>query len=262
MRRHLAICLLAAATWFGLPATPVAAQGLSIAAASDLQGVLPQVASLYERQTGQPARVTFGSSGNFFSQIQNGAPFDVFMSADIDYPRQLEKAGLTEPGTLYEYATGQIVLWTLKTSGLDLKDGLQALLSPSVRRISIANPEHAPYGRAAVAALRSAGIYDRVQPKLVMGENISQAAQFVQSGNADVGIVAHSIALMPGAAERGVSAPIPAGSYPAIEQAAIVIRTSRDKDSARRFLAFLKTPAVVSLMQQFGFEIPAAAGQP
>ena len=129
------------------------AQGLTVAAASDLQSVLPQIAAQFEQQSGQRVRVTFGSSGNFFAQIQNGAPFDIYLSADIDYPRQLERAGLAEPGSLYQYATGQIVLWSLKRSGPALTAGLEGLLDPAVRHIAIANPQHAPYGRAAVAAL-------------------------------------------------------------------------------------------------------------
>src|SRR5262245_168336 len=110
------------------------AQGLAVAAASDLQSALPQIAGQFEKQSGQPVRVTFGSSGNFFAQIQNGAPFDVYLSADIDYPRQLERAGLAEPGSLYQYATGEIVLFSLKRGGPSLTTGLQGLLDPSVRR--------------------------------------------------------------------------------------------------------------------------------
>ena len=140
----------------------VSAQGLRIAAASDLQTALPAIAAQFEKQTGQKVTLTFGSSGNFFSQIQNGAPFDVFMSADVDYPKQLERAGQVEPGSLYEYATGHLVLWTRKDSGIDIRRGLSVLTDATVKHIAIANPEHAPYGRAAVAALRHEGLYDRV----------------------------------------------------------------------------------------------------
>src|SRR5262245_3083217 len=171
---------------------------LRVAAASDLQAALPAIAAQFETETGRKVAITYGSSGNFFTQLQNGAPFDVFLSADIDYPRQLERDGTAETGSLYNYASGRIVLWTRADSPLDLKRGLAALADPSVRRIAIANPDHAPYGRAAVAALHHEGIYDRVLPKLVRGENIAQAAQFVQSGNADAGIVALSLAMAPG----------------------------------------------------------------
>src|SRR5206468_9754557 len=163
------------------------AQGLTVAAASDLQSALPAIASRFENATGQPVRLTFGSSGNFFAQIQNGAPFDLFLSADIDYPRRLASSGLAERGSLREYAVGRVVLWTRTDSGVDVKRGLAVLEDSRVRRIAIANPEHAPYGRAAVAALRHEGLYDRVRDKFVLGENISQAAQFADSGSADVG---------------------------------------------------------------------------
>src|SRR6266403_5773126 len=161
--------------------TSVHAQTLRIAAAADLQFVLPDLASQYEKQTGAKVAITYGSSGNFFAQIQNGAPFDLFFSADIDYPKRLEAAGLAEPGTLYPYATGKIVLWAPNESKLDLSRGLQVLLNPGIRKIAIANPEHAPYGRAAVAALRRERIYDQVATKFVLGENISQTASFVAS---------------------------------------------------------------------------------
>src|SRR5262249_42388895 len=152
---------------------------------------MDDLSAQYHKQAGANLEVTYGSSGNFFSQIQNGAPFDLFFSADIEYPRKLEAAGLGEPGTLYHYAVGRLVIWAPANSKLDTAgQGWKALLDPSVQKIAIANPEHAPYGRAAVAALRRAGIYQQVAGKLVFGENISQAAQFVQSGNAQAGIVA------------------------------------------------------------------------
>ena len=254
LRRALSALLILAG--FAVCSSRLAAQDLTIASASDLQVALPQIVSLFERQTGHSTRVTFGSSGNFFSQIQNGAPFDVFLSADIDYPRRLERAGLVEPGTLYPYATGRIVLWTPKASGIDLRQGLQALLGANVTRIAIANPEHAPYGRAAVAALRAAGVYDRVQPKLVLGDNIAQAAQFVQSGNAQAGIIALSTALAPAMTSAGGYVDIPSASYPPIEQAAVVLKGADDKVAALAFLEFFRTPAAASLLAQFGFDVP------
>ena len=173
------------------------AQTLTVAVASDLQFVLPAIASQFAKDTGQQVRLTFGSSGNFFTQIENGAPFDAFLSADIDYPKRLESSGRAEPGSLYSYGTGRLVLWTRNDSGIDLRPGLRMLVDASVRRIAIANPAHAPYGRAAVAALRHEWLYERVRRKFVVGENISQAAQFAQSGSADVGVLALSLALSP-----------------------------------------------------------------
>jgi molybdate transport system substrate-binding protein len=250
---------LVIAVWTWSMATIATAQDLTIAAASDLQAVLPQVVSQFENQTKRTVRVTFGSSGNFFTQIQNGAPFDVFFSADIDYPKQLEAASLAEPGTFYAYATGKIVLWVPKGGSVDLHRGLRVLLDPRVRHIAVANPEHAPYGRAAVAALRSAGIYDSVRAKFVLGENISQAAQFVQSGNAEAGILALSLALSPAMRDDGTYVAIPEATYPPIQQAAVVIKASRNKNAARDFLQFLKQPEIVALLQRFGFAIPSTS---
>ncbi len=185
-----------------------------MAAAADLKFAMQDVAAQFEKQSGTKVDVTYGSSGNFFSQLQNGAPFDLFFSADIDYPKKLEAAGLAEPGTLYEYAIGRIAIWTPADAKVDVASlGWKTLLDPSVQKIAIANPEHAPYGRAAVAALQKAGIYDQVKPKLVYGENISQAAQFVQSGNAQAGIVAMSLAVSPGMKD-GKRWEIPADMHP------------------------------------------------
>lgn len=239
-------------------ARAAAAQDLAIAAASDLQAAFPAVAAQFEKDSGHHVAVTYGSSGNFVAQIQNGAPFDLFFSADIDYAKKLASAGLAEPGSLYEYAVGKIVLWTRKDSGLDVTRGLELLKDSSVHKIAVANPEHAPYGRAAVAALKHAGLYDAVQAKIVLGENISQTAQFVQSGNADVGIIALSLAAAPKTKEIGTYAEIPAGSYPPIEQAAIIVSASKNKALARDFLAFMQRPETIRLLQSFGFDVPAA----
>jgi molybdate transport system substrate-binding protein len=238
-----------------------AAQGLRIAAASDLQTVLPAIASQFEKQSGQKVTLTFGSSGNFFTQIQNGAPFDVFMSADVDYPRQLERAGQTEPGSLYQYATGHLVLWTRWDSGIDIWRGLSVLTDSKVKHIAIANPEHAPYGRAAVAALRHEGLYDRVRAKFVLGENISQTAQFAQSGSAELGVLSLSLAFSPTLKNSGTYVEIPEAWHPPIEQAAVVVRTSKQKALARQFLDYLKTPETVRTLQSYGFGAPRTAAR-
>ena len=242
-----------------LSRTPATAQNLTIAAASDLQSVLPAIAAQFEKDTGQKVMVTFGSSGNFYTQIQHGAPFDVFMSADIDYPRRLEQSGLAERGSLVEYAMGHIVLWTRKDSGIDLRGGLAVLADPKVKRVAIANPAHAPYGRAAVAALRHEQVYDRVKSKFVLGENISQAAQFAQSGNAEVGIVALSLALGQALKDAGTYVEIPADFHPPIEQAAVVVAKSPRKALARQFVDALKQPAIVTLLQSYGFATSQSA---
>ena len=177
-------------------AIPLRAESVNVAAASDLNFAVQEIIKSFEQNTGNTVRLTLGSSGNFYAQILNGAPFDVFLSADMEYPKQLEKQGYAVPGSTFAYGAGRIALWVPNRSSLDLdKVGMNALLDNSIRKIAIANPAHAPYGRAAVAALEHAKLYDRVKNKLVLGENISQAAQFVQSGAADLGVIAISIAL-------------------------------------------------------------------
>jgi molybdate transport system substrate-binding protein len=230
------------------------AEELTVAAAADLNFALRDIASRFQSTTGTKVNLTFGSSGNLATQIENGAPYDLFFSADVDYAHNLEVNGAAVPGTLYEYAAGKIVLWVPKRSNLDVTHGLAALDSPAVKRIAIANPTHAPYGRAAVAAFKSAGIYDRVKDKLVLGENISQTAQFVQSGNADAGIIALSLALAPTMRNDGRYFLIPPASYPPIRQAVVLLRQARDKAAARRFWDFVKSPPATEIFRQYGFE--------
>jgi len=233
-----------------------AAEEITVAAAADLTFAFKDVGARFEKETGNTVKFSFGSSGNFLSQIQNGAPFDMFFSADIGYPQKLEAAGLIEPGTLYEYATGKIVIWVPNASTLDLKQGLAVVTDPHINKIAIGNPEHAPYGRAAVAAMKHDHVYDKVSSKLVMGENIAQAAQFVESGNADVGILALSLALAPNLKAKGRYVVIPPADYPPLEQAVVIVKSSEKKATAKQFLAFIKTPAIVSLMRDYGFSVP------
>jgi len=237
-------------------AAQAGAAEIKVAAASDLTFAFKDLAARFQAQTGNSIQLTYGSSGNFFAQIQNGAPFDLFFSADLGYPEKLEAAGLTEPGTICEYASGKLVLWAPNASKLDLSRGLAALLDPAIRKIAIANPQHAPYGVAAVAAMRHAAIYDQVKGKLVLGENISQTAQFVQSGNADAGLLALSLALVPAMKATGRYVEIPTQDYPPLIQAAVILKSSRNQELAKQFLKFLGQPGTVALMEQYGFSIP------
>jgi molybdate transport system substrate-binding protein len=232
-----------------------AADEIVVAAAADLQFVMPELVQQFEKETGQKVRVSFGSSGNFASQIQNGAPFDLFFSADLNYPKQLDAAGLIEPGSVYHYADGRIVLWTLKSSGVDVSRGMAVLLDSKIHKVAIANPEHAPYGRAAVAALKRENLYAGVQDKIVLAENISQTAQFVDSGSAEVGIVALSLVVAPTVRDKGNYFTIPESDYPVIEQGCAILKSSPHKQAAKQFLEFVKTQAAVALLKQFGFEI-------
>jgi molybdate transport system substrate-binding protein len=234
-----------------------AASTLTIAAAADLTFAFKEVVPQFEQESGDKVKLAFGSSGNFFAQIQNGAPYDLFFSADIGYPKKLGAAGLTEPGTIYEYAVGKIVLWVLNQSPLDLTRGLAILTDPRVKKIAIADPVHAPYGKAAVAALTSDKLYDELKPKIVQGENIAQTAQFVQSGSADIGILALSLALAPALQKQGRYELIPTPLYPPIAQAGVVLKASKEKKAAEAFIAFLKKPATLEVMRRYGFVIPA-----
>jgi molybdate transport system substrate-binding protein len=234
------------------------AQSVKVAASADLKFAMQELAAQFEKQNGAKLDVTYGSSGNFLAQIQNGAPFDLFFSADSEYPKKLEAVGVAEPGTLREYAVGHIVIWTPSDSGINpAKDGWKCLLDQRVKKIAIANPEHAPYGRAAGAAMKKAGIYEQVKPKLVYGENISQAAEFVQSGSAQAGIVALSMAVSP-AMKNGNRWEIPADSYPSIKQAAVLLQASKNKDAARQFLDFVSGSQGQEILKRFGFTVPTS----
>jgi molybdate transport system substrate-binding protein len=238
---------------------PAGGQDITVAAASDLSFAMNELVPGFEKATAHHVKLGTGSSGNFFSQIQNGAPFDLFFSADADYPRQLEMAGLIEPGSLYVYAIGKIVLWVRKDSPLDVSKGWAAIVDPRVKKIAIANPLHAPYGRAAEAAMRSAGVYDRVANRLVLGENISQAAEFVDSGNADIGILALSLASAATMKSNGRWWLVPENSYPRLEQAAVVLKSSQNKEIARAFLAHIRSAEGKAILQRNGFGEPPRA---
>lgn len=233
------------------------AQEIVVAAAADLSGALPQLVETYTKETGQAVKISFGSSGNLTNQIRNGAPFDVFFSADEEYPRHLIAEGLASRDTLYRYAVGRLVLWVPGDSPLDLsKLGMKALLDLSVKKIAIANPATAPYGRAGEAALRHFGIYDQVSSRFVLGENVSQAAQFVESGNAQAGLIALSHALAPALKDKGRYWTVPLDAYPTLNQAAVVVSRSKQQDAARKFLDFLRGPEAASLLASYGFRLP------
>jgi molybdate transport system substrate-binding protein len=234
------------------------AQEITVAAAADMSAALPQLVETYTKKTGQTVKLSFGASGNLTNQIRNGAPFDVFFSADEEYPQQLITEGLASSNTLYRYAVGRLVLWVPNNSPLDLpKLGMQALLDPTVKKISIANPATAPYGRAAAAALRHFGIYDQVSNRLVLGENVAQAAQFVESGNAQAGLIALSHVLAPAMKDKGRYWTVPLDAYPTLNQAAVVLSRSKQRDAARKFLDFLRSPEALSLLSRYGFSLPA-----
>ena len=249
MRTTLAVAALLSAACSKPPAP------LRIAAAADLRYALEDVVKAF-RQQHSDVRIepAYGSSGMFYAQLVNHAPFDLYLSADVQYPRNLSEQGLIVPGSDFTYANGRIVLWTGNASGVDVaRLGMDALRQPSVRHIAIANPAHAPYGRAAEAALRSAGIYEAVKDKLVMGENISQAFQLAQTGAAEVGIVALSLAIAPGAAGQGHYWELPRDTYPRIQQGGAILKWTRNPEGAQAFRAFLLAPEGRAILKRYGF---------
>jgi molybdate transport system substrate-binding protein len=226
---------------------------LTIAAASDLSFAFDDLSRGFRKTHPQITLETaFGSSGNFYAQIRSGAPYHLFLSADAEYPRLLARDGLAAPGSVFVYAIGRLVVWVPATSPLDPATALQ---SNTLRHVAIANPRHAPYGRAAEAALRSLGIYGSLEEKLVFGDNIAQTLQFVQSGAADAGVVALSLAIAPPVRSRGRYWEIPLQTYPAIEQGGAVLKDSR---AARDFRAWLIGPAGREILRRYGFSLPGA----
>jgi len=253
----VAACLGLIASLGGMAVSEEAfGEEIAIAAASDLNFAIKDLIAEYEKATGNHVKLSLGSSGNFFAQIQNGAPFDLYFSADIGYPKKLEEAGLTVPGSLYRYAIGRIVLWTNHTSHRDVSKGLEVLRDSTVKKIAIANPKHAPYGRAAVAAMEHYNVYDVAKDRLVLGENISQAAQFIESGACDVGIIALSLALAPTMKAAGTYWEIPGDAHPPLEQGAAILKSSKQQKTAQQFVEFMQSTRGQEIMHRYGFTAP------
>lgn len=226
---------------------------LRVAAASDLQPVLPALAEAFAARTGQSAVVTYGSSGTLATQIEHGAPFDVFLSADRDLAARLTATGVALAPSLTDLVEGRLVLWCRAVACPHAPDSVAALTDGPFARIAIANPDHAPYGRAAMAALQGAGVLTALRPRLVIAESVAQAAQFVQSGNAEVGILALSTAMTPVMQQAGRYTVLPPDSYPPIRQAGVTLARSAQPDLGRRFLAFLSEPANIARLTSAGF---------
>ncbi len=232
---------------------------LTISAAADLQFALRAVAEGFERKSGARVRLVLGSSGNLTEQIEHGAPYDLFFSADVEHPERLEREGLIVADSLFVYAEGHLVVFVPKGSPLDFgKQGLAALAEASVRKIAIANPRFAPYGRAAVEALEHAGLYPKLEPRLVLGEDVSQTTQFVVSGNAQAALTAESLMFAPGAQDRGRYWVVPPADYRPLAQAAAIVARSGKQPLARAFLAYLEAPAGQAVLARYGFARPEA----
>ena len=232
---------------------PAAERNLRIAAAADLQPLLPPLLSEFQQQTGIHADASYQASATLATQIIDGAPFDLFLAADLSFPQRVIDAGRAEQDKPLPYARGTLVLWTRNDSGVtDLS--LDALRGAEVGAIAIANPEHAPYGRAAQTALQNLHLLDPLRPKLVIAENIAQAAQYADSGNAQVGFISLTSALTPRLRADGHFIRVPNEDYPPILQGAIVIRGSPGAAAAHRFLDFLEQPAVQQTLAVEGLQ--------
>jgi len=198
--------------------------------------------------------VTYGSTGNFYAQLSNGAPFDIFFSADVDYPRRLIRQGLALADSEFVYGVGRLVVWVPRNSPIEVeKLGMQALLSPSVHRIAIANPRHAPYGRAAEDAMKSLGVFDQVKGRLVLGDSVMQTAQFVDSGGAEVGIISHSLALAAPLRDKGRFFEVPIDAYPRREQAGVILSRAKDRPAAEGLRDFVLSKDGKVILRRHGF---------
>jgi molybdate transport system substrate-binding protein len=250
MKRFITILLLF------LPLVAFAGDKLFIAAAANFVYVLdPLTAQFKKLDPKTEVTVVTGSSGNLVAQIKNGAPYDLFLSADMGFPEALIKSGYAGKESLTKFTAGRLVLWTTKP-GLDLSSIASAVGSPDVQKLAIANTETAPYGRAAKEALVKLGVWTAVEPKIVTGENITQTAQFVETGNADAGFVAMSLVLSPKLKNKGVWIEVPAELYAPLDHGAVITQHGGDNPAAKRYLVFLQSAEARKILERFGYRVP------
>lgn len=247
------LCLLLAAVMVLVnPVRSAWADTISVAVASNFAEAMGTLSGAFERESGHRLRISFGSTGKFYAQIANGAPFQVFLAADQARPARLESEGLAIPATRFTYAEGRLVLWS--PDGVSLKDPREALGQGGFRHLSIANPDLAPYGEAAQQTLRSLEVWDRIKPKLVRGQNIGQAFQLVATGNAELGFVALSQVKSPRNARPGTHWVVPGTLHAPIRQDAVLLK---DDPAARTLLDFLKSDMALRVIRSFGYGVPA-----
>jgi molybdate transport system substrate-binding protein len=255
--RSYCIALLLVLAFYVSPALAGQPNSILVAAASSMKFAFDEMVPAFNRtHPGIKVYVSFGSSGNFYAQISNGAPFDIFFSADMDYPIQLQNTGRGLPGeSTTHYATGKIVLWTPNRIQADVDDKkFKILLDPRIKKISIANPKHAPYGKAAVQALNHFGIFDAVQNKLIRGENVTQAAQFVHTGAAGAGIIALSLAKSKIMQSSGNYWEIPLAKYTPLNQGYLLLKNGKNPTIARDFADFVSSPEGIQILKRFGLD--------
>jgi molybdate transport system substrate-binding protein len=238
---------------FLLATISLSSQRVNVAAAADLRYAMDEIVVAYKKANPKAdIKVAYGSSGKAYQQIVNGAPYDIYFSADILYPNKLKEQGLTASNPKL-YAIGFIVLWSTK---IDVSKGMSSLNDPRIKRIAIANPDHAPYGKRAKESLIFYKLYDELKPKIVIGENISQAAQFAQTGNAEIGILALSLVLSPAMKNHGNYFLIDTKSYSPLEQAYVIIKKPIENTESYKFARFIATPTVRAIYRKYGFKLP------
>ncbi len=258
-RRALMAFLLGCGLAFGLPlAACEKTPSLAIAAAGDLRGSLEEVKQAFEaRNPGTRIDLSYGASGSLTAQIRQGAPFDVFLSADVEFPEQLRLAGLVSPEGPFPYAKGFLTLWVRREFGLNPSTiGLRLLLDPRVKRIALANPKVAPYGRGAEGALKQAGLLNTLRPRMVFGDNVSQAAQFLQTGVAEAGLISQSQARHSALETSGWAWKVPEDIAPALLQSGVILARSPVSARARTFRDFLMGPEGQAILARHGFGKP------
>jgi len=235
-------------------APTVFAETVLVAVASNFTKPMTEIAEAFEKATGHSAKLSFGSSGKFVSQLENGAPFEVFLSADDEKPLKLEQAGLAVAGSRFTYALGTLVLWSAKPGYVD--DQGQILSKDGFQHLALADPKLAPYGVAALEVLKSLGLQEKLQALLVQGENISQAHQYVSTGNAELGFVALSQVIANGKIAEGSGWIIPADRYAPIRQDTVLMKTGAKNPAAPALLAYLKSAPALAIMQKYGYGLP------
>lgn len=247
VRTHLSIALVLA-----VAAGSSAAGEAQVAVAANFSAPMKQIMALFEQDTGHQIRASYGATGKFYAQIKNGAPFEALLAADQERPERLEQEGMGVPGSRFTYATGRLVLWSAKP-GL-VEDGESLLKAGGFNKLSVANPKLAPYGEAAMQTLSALGLQDALEPKLVMGENIAQTYQFVDSGNAEVGFVALAQVMEDGRIAKGSGWIVPGDRHAPIRQDALILRGGKDNPAVTELFDYLRTEKVRALIRDFGYE--------
>jgi molybdate transport system substrate-binding protein len=237
---------------FFLAVTPALAEQTLVAVAANFIGPFREVAMEFEKATGHTVQVASGSSGNFYSQIKNGAPFDVFFSADNERPKLLEEEGLGVKGNRFTYAIGRLVLWSPNPS---LVKGEDTLRSASFKHLAIANPKTAPYGVAAMQAMQKLGVWESVQPRIVMGESLGQTMGFIESGNAELGFLALSQVLDPKIKGTGGRWDVPNDLHEPIQQDVVLLTKGKDNPAAKALMEFMGGPQSKAIIERYGYEL-------